>query len=478
MKIKNIIVIVLVVLCFVVFPFGSKSSFLLAQVSTGVDYDPLVDVSVTVNIQDIRFFDKEDIQYHSRKYVDNDINFDFYVKIIINGEVFTSGIWQDTKYVRNANFSATVNVPDDEEFVNVTLQLWDKNTDGDVLLDIGNVNKDVTIQYSIKTGHWTGDDFIGDPSGYGRLNGCDDDSIYDTQELDCELWFTITQNDYDTDGIPYWVEENVYHTNPTVNDSMYDPNMDGIPLSWDWKWGYDSFADDNHFKLDPDNDGLDNYEEFLTAQWGSDPFRKDLFVELDQMADSPQGEKSIFPEESKELLYIAHDRQNVVYHLDDGSWVGSGSEMIPFDESTNFSEFDSIYDQYFLHGDVNNWRRGVFRYGVVIYQSSEVNGYTVGGNHFQISSHGLNEKSTLNRTIVFASAYMHETGHTLGFWPIPGHNRFSGYPWQLGWWLNRPYVSCMNYGYIFTMVDYSNGTRPFRDYNDWVRMNLTYFESE
>jgi hypothetical protein len=34
----------------------------------------------------------------------------------------------------------------------------------------------------------------------------------------------------------------------------------------------------------------------------------------------------------------------------------------------------------------------------------------------------------------------------------------------------------MNYGYMYTMVDYSNGERPTGDYNDWERMNLAAFQ--
>ena len=51
---------------------------------------------------------------------------------------------------------------------------------------------DVELLYSIKTGHWWGDDSLSstswssDDSGYGRLNGCDDGSIYNN-DRDCEL---------------------------------------------------------------------------------------------------------------------------------------------------------------------------------------------------------------------------------------------------------------------------------------------------
>ena len=42
----------------------------------------------------------------------------------------------------------------------------------------------------------------------------------------------------------------------------------------------------------------------------------------------------------------------------------------------------------------------------------------------------MEEKASLpllDRNVVYASAYMHETGHTLDFWPIPGHNDYSYY---------------------------------------------------
>jgi len=74
---------------------------------------------------------------------------------------------------------------------------------------------------------------------------------------------------------------------------------------------------------------------------------------------------------------------------------------------------------------------------------------------------------------------MHECGHTFDFNPIGGHDRDSYYPWQLGWWKWRPYKSCMNYGYIYTMIDYSDGSRGKYDFNDWSpdRLDLTYFQT-
>ncbi|KYK31527.1 MAG: hypothetical protein AYK22_02215 [Thermoplasmatales archaeon SG8-52-3] len=454
------------------------------------DFDPLVDIEVTVEIKKIRCFDKLDKQlnilpynlapFPKREYIDEDSDPDFYLKIFINNEEFTSETWGETKYIYSPDFSATLNVPDDQEFVDITIQLWDSNDDGDVLCDIGNEEEDVDVIYSIITGHWTGEDQINDPSGYGRLNGCDDGSIY-IRDKDCELWFDIFQNDFDNDKIPYWTEVNVYGTDPEIDNTGEDTDNDSIPIEWEWKWDYDPLVADNHKNIDPEGDSINNYEEYLTSQWYSDPYRKDIFIELDQMEESPQGEKSIFPEGAKELLYTAYDRQNIVYHLDDGKWEDTGSEMLPFDDDTTWWDTNGIYQQYFLHGNPNNWRRGVFHYGILIYHFDGPPGITFRANSFMVASQGLEAKADnrfFERDEVYASCYMHETGHTLDFWPIPGHSSFGSSPFRLGWWLNRPYKSCMNYGYMYYTVDYSDGSRPIRDYNDWTRMDLSYFERE
>jgi hypothetical protein len=476
------------------------------------DLDPLVDVVVTVEIQKIRSLEKDDPKVHAKEEIDRFTDPDFFVKVFINDVESKSGIWRNTKYIYDPQWSATLDVPDDKEFVNITIQLWDWNFGFNKLCDISSDSDgyldsyDIELIYSIKSGHWWGDDFTSDeptdadPSGYGRLNGCDDGSIYQ-KGRDCEIWFDIYQTDPDGDKIPYWTEVNIYGTDPEVDNTGEDADDDGVPIEWEHKWGYyydgwhdehywvyDPFVYDSHSTLDPDQDGLDNIEEYKTSQWGSDPFRKDLFVELDQMEEGPDGEKSsLLPEGSKELLRTAYDRQNVVYHLDDGCM--GGSDTIPFDDLSSYDELQDFYLDYFLHGDPNNWRRGVFHYGLVVYQA-EINGFVFWGgvgpylDAYQISANGMEEKARIpfiNRDIAYASAYMHECGHTLGIFHgnTPGCDDQEGkYPWQMDWWKWRPYVSVMNYGYMYNMVDYSDGSRGRNDFDDWDRIDLTFFQRD
>lgn len=477
------------------------------------DLDPLVDLTITVEINEIRALDKID------KYNDPD----FYVKIFINGEEFRSPIWRNTKYLSDINWSCSLNVPDEEEFVEILIQLWDWNLGRDTQCDIaGNDNgnpdrKDIEILYSLKSGHWWGDDLIHIPhswsmdlSGYGRGNGCDDNSIY-IDDNDCEIYFDIKQNDYDNDGITYWTEINKFNTDPTIDDTGRDDDNDGIPIEWENKWGhefyweydpqthnyqldhhwiYHPFEWNDHRELDPDNDALNNFEEYLTSQWGSDPFRKDLFVELDQMdSGSLLKKQSALPEGSKDLIRDSFSRQNVVFHLDDGSWEGeSGSEIIPFDDvgdNTTWEEVNLIYENYFLHNDENNWRKGVFHYGLVIYNAEGACGYCFRRNAFQISTVGMEKKVRSpvcgSRDVVYASAYMHELGHSLGLVYLGGHTEGAYYPWQPLWWKFRPYKSVMNYGYmygfLYDLVDYSDGSRGKNDFNDWQNLDLYYFQS-
>jgi hypothetical protein len=160
-------------------------------------------------------------------------------------------------------------------------------------------------------------------------------------------------------------------------------------------WIYDPFTWEDHHNFDTDLDGLDNVEEYLTSEWGSDPFRDDLFVEHDWMEESPDGIVSKLSEGSKELLRTAYDRQNIVYHLDDGCM--GGGEEIPFDSYTVDEKLQDIYLNYFLHGDNDNWRRGIFHYGICVYDASIAgyvfwNGHTPYLDSFQISSSKVENK--------------------------------------------------------------------------------------
>ena len=195
------------------------------------------------------------------------------------------------------------------------------------------------------------------------------------------------------------------------------------------------------------------------------------------MEESPTGEESLLPNGAKELLNTAFNRYNKVLHLDDGNM--GGGEMIPFDEETSWDELDNLYNTYFLHGDENNWRRGVFRYGLIVYDPGRA-GFNFGRGRFVVSSMHTETKpkpyTERTRDIAYASVYMHETGHTLRIFNFGVDNRRTFYPWQIQFWVWGRYRSCMNYCYTYRLVDYSDGSRGILDSNDWGDMSLTSFQ--
>ncbi len=434
----------------------------------------------------------------------------FQVDVIIRGEHHLSPIWTNQPYVYDT-WSVTQQVSTDDPWVNITIALWDTNTNK--LCDLSPCHEGsdtyndtvANLQYSLMTGHWVGDDWAFwwdeghngtdyvpfheasefDPSGYGHLNGCDDGSI-NQRDRDAELYFTITQTTPSADGIPAWLKTNLYHLDPAVDYTGYDPNHDGIPITWDWLWGYDPFTNDSHASEDLDNDGLNNTKELKVAQWGADPFHKDIYVELDHMANSSSGAQSILPVESKEMIRTCFAQHDIDLHIDDGAM--GGSDVIPFKENNTRQDLSGYYYAYFLHGNLSNWRRGIFHYGIVLYNANYAgynfwNGYLPYFDAFQISSSCLDKKIFPNtehkRDIVYGSAYMHELGHNIGLNAFAGiDNQNSAFPWMKDWWKFLPYHSIMNYAYMYNMIGYSDGSHGKNDYDDWSHLDLTSFETE
>ena len=454
-----------------------------------VDFDPLVDIEVTVDIISIRTLDESIVLN----------NPDFFVKVLINSEEFVSPLWQDSPYLDEIHWTATANVADDVEYVNISIGLFKKTVSGDTLCDISEEQNTETtgytaeMFYSIKTGHWTGDDSIYDPSGYGRLNGCEDGS-YKGREQDCELWFTIDQNDYDGDHIPYWTEVYIYGTDPQIDNTGEDLDGDGLPCEWEHKWMYNPNLWDDHARLDSDDDSLTNVEEYNVSSWGSDPYRRDLYIEIDTMAEGPLGQNSSISPLAKELLKTAFGRRNIVCHLDDGC-MGGGGEIIPFNRKIYRYELRTLYNEYFLHNDSENWRRSVFRYALVVYDFSGSGmayvgmhpwlcWHAEGTNTFVISVQAMHQwsiKLLKPLDVVLASVLMHETGHILGIdfmFPVGCDWKRTVHPRNLAFWIFRNYKSCMNYRYVYSIIDYSDGSHGMFDYDDWSNLDFSFFEKK
>lgn len=426
-------------------------------------------------------------------------NSNFFIKVIINSEEFYSPIWNNSPYLYNIQWLASSNVPDNIDQVNISIELFDKTTKTTPFYDYTLTLKPkiqgykTKLFYNIKSGHWKGDDFLGDSSGYGRLNSYNIES-YSPYNIGYEIWFDIYQNDYDNDNIPYWTEVYNYGTDPTYNDKGEDIDGDLLPIEWEHKWMYNPCIWDNHNQLDMDDDSLTNIEEYYTSSEGSDPFRRDIFIEMDFMEKGPIGQNCFVSNLSKEILKTAFNRRNIVFHLDDGS-MGGGGELITFDQKTDRHELRTIYNSYFLHNDSNNWRRSVFRYAIIV-NNSIASGiafigenpwfywHSKGINTFVISAQSVQNKSRkLNQQIdfIFAFMIMHETGHTFGIdfmFPLGCDNLASYRPGSFSYWLFKNYKSVMNYRYVLSILDYSDGSHGLFDHDDWSNLDFSFFEKK
>jgi hypothetical protein len=257
-------------------------------------------------------------------------------------------MFQENKIVKDSD--------EEQETSTVTLTIVEQVKSGLFGRKTTDVERDsLTVTYDYRTGRWSGDDNFKDYDGYGHYLG-----------ETFEIWFNLYQFDYDNDFIPYWTEVNIFGTDPMVDDSTRDPDGDGIPTAWEWKWGYDPFTWDDHERLDPDLDGIENSEEYQMADWFADPFIQDMYIEVDGMErgglfDPPH---YLF-EESKQGVIERFAEHNIRVYVDDGwpdSPIHGGGDVLPHFKKISIDSgmMLQFYDNYFPKE-----RRGIFRYLVI-----------------------------------------------------------------------------------------------------------------
>ncbi|MDD5778053.1 MAG: hypothetical protein PHU95_01205 [Candidatus Thermoplasmatota archaeon] len=422
----------------------------------------------------------------------------FYLQIFIDGEyaLWWEEVYEGTDiYFEWPMAAAELAFDEEDSIIPIQIQVWQKRPGLDRACDVSGAaspllaGKTVTVFYDMRRGEWTGDDYLGDANGYGHTSGFEDG---DEDENDCELWFDIYQMEEgdswwgEFDRLTSWEKEHVYGLNASRNYCNVDFNGDGIPIDWEDKYGFDPFAENSQADEDPDEDGLTNYEEYRTSQWLSDPFAQDIFIEVDGMQPRhPWGDPYIFPKQSQQIMLNPFARRNITVHIDDGT-MGGGGDLIPFDEGMDGNELIAARLKYFLNGDENYWRRGVFHYSVICHQM-EWSGRPAGGRMCYVDMHTIGGQYVRNWAplfymqgsdyyTAFASVFMHELGHTLGLGSFEGiDNEKSRFPWNKEYWQWGPYESCMNYRYVYKLVDYSDGDDEDYDQNDWEVIDLTRF---
>jgi hypothetical protein len=390
-------------------------------------------------------------------------------------------MFQENKVVRN--------VEEEQETSEVTLTIVERERIGLLGLRTRDVKKDsFTVTYCYRTGRWTGDNYFGHPQGYGYYLG-------DT----FEIWFNLYQPDFDNDYIPYWTEVNILGTDPTVDDSKLDPDGDGIPTYWEWKWGYDPFTWDDHANLDPDIDSLSNIQEYQLEKWFANPFIENIYVEVDYMeATGIRDPAHVFYEETKQGLIERFAQHNIKAFFDDG-WPNTppngGGQELPHIERLSIKSgmILQYYNNYFP-----DERKGSFIYCVLGHRGAFMN--PAKGNvydtifiwtiPFSIFSpirlaegfigYGIFPTPRGVR-IAQGAVLLHELGHVGGLaWGFfEGIDNTSYFHWLFPGktysekWGN--YRSVMNYAVMYRpdLLDFSHGQNgPPYDQDDWANFHL------
>lgn len=393
-------------------------------------------------------------------------------------------MFQENKIVRDAN--------EEQLTSTVTLTIVEQVESGLIFKKTNEVDREqITVEYDYRTGRWSGDDYFKDYDGYGHYLG-------DT----FEIWFNLYQMDFDHDYIPYWTEVNVLGTDPRSDDSNKDPDGDGIPTTWEWKWGYDPLIWDDHEKLDPDMDGVENVEEYQMEKWFADPYIQDVYVEIDVMEGTGLLDPTrCFFEECQQAIIEKYAEHNLRLYFDTG-WPNSpkngGGDILP---SIRKVSQDSGMILQFYNNYFPDERKGIFRY-IVLGQKGGFNHPSVGNVYDSVyipfNQNKLKPIQKIRDIVMFgktptergyrialAAAAMHELGHSIGIapWGFEGVDNIS---YGLCTLPNKEYMnkwgnywSVMNYQCIYDthLLDYSDGSNgPPYDQNDWMQLYVASFQ--
>ncbi len=296
-------------------------------------------------------------------------------------------------------------------------------------------------------------------------------------------FFELESSGINWEPCDFFVEKPMYSLDQkTINFDEVDSDMDGVPDWWEEKWGYDPLVWDDHYNLDPDCDGLNNVEECFTDKWGSNPYKKDVFLEIDWVHIINPEDCSNKPSWSYlSKIREAFAEKDIFLHIDLGE-LGGGEE-IPLIRNFSFSKLSNIYWNYFLHNDLDNPRKGIFHYGLICNSGPDVNFPFIGWyglDSFLVSAEKLVDKVPLVcKEKIIAGASMHQLGSTLGLLSDihKGNDNIDTLvSFSFEWFRFRNYRSCMNYYYKFKILDYSDGVNGLGDFDDWSNVDLSFFK--
>jgi len=281
----------------------------------------------------------------------------------------------------------------------------------------------------------------------------------------------------------YMVDETFDSTEKEIYFSENDTDNDKVPDWWEEKWGYDPNKWDDHKNLDSDKDALNNLEECFTDQWGSNPFKKDIFLEIDWLESTNPNQPNNPPKELLEELVLAFKKHDINFHFDIGN-LGGGEEISFSDFKSSYVKLVDFYWDYFLHNDLKNPRKGIFHYEIICSYCPDLNFPFFGFDNLDsiaVSADWLKAENPFkSKDELIIGATVHHLGHTLGL-IVDSYGGIDNegvlIPFSFQWWKYHNYKSCMNYKYKYKIFTFSDGTHGYGDFNDWNKLDFSFFKN-
>jgi parallel beta-helix repeat protein len=262
-----------------------------------------------------------------------------------------------------------------------------------------------------------------------------------------------------------------------------DKDRDGLPDWWEKKWNYRADKWNDHLKLDPDGDGLNNFEECYMDDYNSNPYRKDLYLEFDWMVSENSMVSNKPPQSQINIMKNRFAEHDINLHVDVGN-LGGGEEIPYAGKKFLDDKLLDLYWDYFIHNNLNNPRKNIFHYALICDYGPGPGFAFIGWGHlnsFCISGQQLKDGNpAYKKGRLIVTGAMHETGHTLGLFADDhegNDNRATIKPKYREFWIFKNYKSCMNYRYTWDILDYSDGSHGFNDFDDWGNLDFSFFKN-
>ncbi len=263
-----------------------------------------------------------------------------------------------------------------------------------------------------------------------------------------------------------------------------DSDYDGVPDWWENKWGYDISKPEDHENLDPDNDGLNNIEECYVDKYDSNPFYKDIFIEVDWLKSYDKDSTNKLSDDYILQAVEIFKQHDINLHIDTGKL--GGGEQIAVSSTNTFADLRDLYWDYFLENDLDNPRKSIFHYALIMNENPETYEGFVFFGWDQLDALGLciqpmqNNHKKMDRSKIIIFGIIHELGHQMGlliddFGGIDNTKTTVPFTFQFFKYLN--YKSVLNYQKYYNILGYSDGSRGKNDFNDWKNLDFSFFKN-